>query len=121
MWRQSELVAAVKNLPGDARIYANYATGIAFLSQRKIEDLPIKFDEHTENTFSDYREKLKGIAEASQTQRTAIIYMNWNRPHFLTENELKQTLPLKKIVSTPEGSVYEVSSSMAEGEHEWQK
>ncbi len=119
-WKQSELVTAVKNLPGDTRIYANYATGIAYLSQRKIGDLPIKFDEHTEIPSADYHEKLKEIGETSRTRRTAIIYINWFRPHFISEDELQQTLGLRKIVSTPQGSIYEVSSSK-EGGQEWQK
>ena len=102
-WKQSELVSAVKDLPGDALIYANYATGIAFLSQRKIEDLPLKFDEHTENPSTDYLEKLKGIGEASRTRRTVIIYLKLPWQHVVSENELKQTLALKKSRATLKG------------------
>lgn len=120
-WTESELVKAVKILPEDALLYANYATGIAYLSQRKIGDLPIKFDEHTENPAVDYLDKLRAIGETSRTHRTAIIYMNWLRPHFVSENELQQTLILKKIVSTPQGSIFEVLGFAEEGGPAWQK
>ena len=107
-WRQSKLVASVKNLSSDTVIYANYATGIAFLSQRNIGDLPLKFDEHTEDP-NDYAPKLKEIAEQSRTQRTVILYVNYRPPHFLSEDELKQFVALKEIENTAEGVMYEVS------------
>lgn len=107
-WKQSKLVASVKNLPGDTLIYANYATGIAFLSQRKIGDLPLKFDEHTEDA-NDYVPKLQEIGERSKKQRTVILYVNYRPPHFLSENELRQFFALTEIENTAEGLIYEVS------------
>lgn len=120
-WTQSELVSAVKGLPGDTLLYANYATGIAYLSKRKIADLPIRFDEHTENPALGYREKLREIGVESGKRRTIIIYINAFRPHFVSEDELKQFFSLKKIASTPEGSIYEVSAPAEEGGQEWRK
>jgi hypothetical protein len=107
-WKRAKLVTSVKNLPGDTLIYANYATGIAFLSQRKIGDLPLKFDEHTEDP-NDYVPKLQEIGEGSKRQRTVILYVNYRSPHFLSENELRQCFALKEIENTAEGLIYEVS------------
>jgi hypothetical protein len=120
-WRQSQLVTAVKNLPDETLIYANYATGIAYLSQRKIEDLPIKFDEHTENPATGYLEKLREIGMESRRRRTIIIYISAFPPHFVSEDELNQVFSLRKISSTPEGSIYEVSALAEEGGQEWRK
>lgn len=107
-WKESGLISLVKSLPDNTRIYSQYSYPIAFLTQRKIGDLPQKFDQHTDQPVSEYFQKLKEIHETSQSQRTVILYTNNSASYFLSENELKQTLSLEKIGSFPEGSLYEV-------------
>ena len=109
LWTQSEIVRSIKDLPEDVRVYANLSILMIFLTQRPIHALPLKIDPNTEKPVSGYSEKLQEISASSQSRRTLIFYTPLRANHFPSEDELKQTLPLKKIGSAPIGLLYEVS------------
>ena len=108
LWTQSEILASIKTLPEDVRVYANLPILVIFLTQRQTYALPFKLDPNTEEPYAAYSQKLQEIRASSQSRRTLIFYIPLRTSYFPSEDELKQALSLKKIGSAPVGSLYEV-------------
>jgi Dolichyl-phosphate-mannose-protein mannosyltransferase len=107
-WTQSTIVNSIKYFPSDVRIYSNMPISVIFLTRRQVNALPYKFDPNSEKPFDNYLEKLREIGTTSKDQRTLIFYLP-GPICFPSEDDLRQTMTLKKIATGPEGSLYEVS------------
>jgi len=108
IWTRSTIVNSMKYFPTDVRIYSNLPISVTFLTHRQVNALPYKFDPNSEEPYGNYLEKLKEIGTTSKDQRTLIFYLPGPIPCFPSEDELGQTMTLKKIATGPEGSLYEV-------------
>lgn len=108
VWTRSAIMNQIKTLPNDVRVYSNLPIIVIYLTRRQVNALPYKIDPNTEEPFGDYLQKLKEIGTTSQNQRTLIFYIPVRIGAFPSEEELQLTLPLKKIATGPEGSLYEV-------------
>ena len=107
IWTRSKIVNSIKYFPTDVRIYSNLPISVIFLTRRQVNALPYKFDPNSEEPYGNYLEKLKEIGTTSKDQRTLIFYLP-GPACFPSEDELGQTMALKKIATGPEGSLYEV-------------
>ena len=108
IFTRSTIVNSIKYFPTDVRIYSNLPISVTFLTRRQVNVLPYKFDPNSEEPNTNYSEELKEIGTTSKYQRTLIFYLHGPLPCFPSEDELGQTMALKKIATGPEGSLYEV-------------
>lgn len=108
IWTRSTIVNSIKYFPTDVRIYSNLPITVIFLTRRQVNALPYKFDPNSEEPYANYPEKLKELGTTSKDQRTLIFYLPVSVACFPSEDELGQTMALKKIATGPEGSLYEV-------------
>ena len=107
VFTRSTIVNSIKYFPTDVRIYSNLPISVIFLTRRQVNALPYKIDPNSEEPNTDYLEKLKEIETTSKDQRTLIFYIP-GPLCYPSEDELEQTMALKKIATGPEGSLYEV-------------
>ena len=116
-WRNSEILGKVKSLPPAIPIYTNASEVVYFLTGRIGATFPTKgsgmlFHVKGASTRPGFYSEMAQFEKKLRAHGGLIIYLDrvtW-RSYGLSENELKEYLPLQLVEKVSDGSIYKLRS-----------
>jgi hypothetical protein len=109
LWRQSQLVAAVRGLPADTLLVSNAPDALYSLTGRRAQFIPLRANPYTGAARADYPAALTVLDARLQAQPGALVYFRWLRWrwYLAPERDLVGALPLARLVDAgAEGALY---------------
>lgn len=110
-WKESRLVQEVKALPSSVPVYTNNASAMYILTGRAVRAIPSKVNALTLTPNDDYVAQLVVMADHLRERDGILVYLT---KHGLGEmpsqQELVETLSLRLIENTADGSIYAISN-----------
>lgn len=107
-WRESFLVANVKALRDDVRVFSNAPDALYVLTGRPARLVPLKADPFTQQENPRYAEELGRLASELRGRTGVVVYFRWLRWRWYLppERELAERLRLVTVTTAREGSMY---------------
>lgn len=110
VWKESEIIQKVRDLPFGIRIYSNGAEAIYILTGKPAYRIPSKVNTRTNMRNNEYLSQLALMGKQLHNHSAVLVYFNtitW-RWYLPSERELKEALPLRLLGSGTDGSIYGV-------------
>jgi hypothetical protein len=110
VWKASETIAYVKKIPAGAPIYSNAYDAIYHLTGRPAIYLPERVIHGTGRENQNYAAEVESMRRALIERGGLLVYFNslperWFLP---SESDLNSQLPLHKIVTARDGSIFKL-------------
>jgi len=100
-WRRSETIAKVADLPPRIPIYSNRSDAIYILTGRPGCDIPKSAaSEEAQERLTEMRERLQA------GNGVVVFFARVDRPYLLSEEELREKVPLRRIFRGEDGTIY---------------
>lgn len=110
VWRESDILRKVAALPAGTTIYSNGHDAVTLVTGRPADELPGKIRLNTGQRNPNYHSDISEMGERLR-RGAVIVYLDrisW-RPHYPSEAELKQQLPLRLREKETDGSIYDIA------------
>jgi len=107
VWRVSPTLAQIRALPADVPIYANAPEAITIHTGRAAARIPRREDATTRRTNPRYTAEMAALRASVMDQRGVVVYFTQvERRAPPTEEELRDLLSLRVLVTTADGRIY---------------
>ncbi len=108
VWRESALVAEVKALRDDVRIFSNAPDALYALTGKPARLVPLKADPFTRQENADYAQELGRLERELKGRSGVVVYFRWLRWRWYLpgERELAERLRLVTVATAREGAIY---------------
>ena len=108
IWRESTLVAEVKALRDDVRVFSNAPDALYVLTGRSARFVPLKADPFTRQENPRYIDEFGRLERDLCGRSGVVVYFRWLRWRWYlpSEREVIQRLRLVTVVTTREGAMY---------------
>ena len=108
VWRESALVAEVKTLRDDVRVFSNAPDALYVLTGRPARLIPLKADPFTRRANEAFDNDLARLGRDLGNRSGVVVYFRWLRWRWYlpSERELVQRLRLGAIATAREGTIY---------------
>jgi hypothetical protein len=108
LWRESALVAEVKALRDDVRVFSNAPDALYVLTGRPARLVPLTADPFTRQENTRYAEDFGRLERDLRGRSGVVVYFRWLRWRWYlpSERELIQRLGLVTIATAREGAMY---------------
>ena len=108
VWRESALVAEVKTLRDDVRVFSNAPDALYVLTGRPARLIPLKADPFTRRANEAFDDDLARLGRDLGNRSGVVVYFRWLRWRWYlpSERELVQRLRLGAIATAREGTIY---------------
>ncbi|MEO8433359.1 MAG: glycosyltransferase family 39 protein [Pyrinomonadaceae bacterium] len=108
IWKDSQTIAYLRNLPPEVFIYSNGYDGIYYLTGRPGQFIPEKTVFVTGRANQNYEAELEKMRKTLREKKSVLVYFNtlperWYQP---AESELRIRLSLTAISTAKDGSIY---------------
>lgn len=109
-WWQSEIVQRVQMFPKETLIATNTQGALYLLTGRKTVPFPLKVNAFTREVNSEYSSQFAALRDRLSEEGGIVVYLTINEsPQELpTEEEIHDFLPLRCIIDSADGSIYQV-------------
>ena len=107
-WRHSPIIKQIKSLSPDTPIFSNGTDAIYILTGRRTWQIPSKVNPNTGQANPLYLSGLAIMREHIESKGALLVYFNkisW-RWYLPLEEELRESLPIRVLMSAPDGSIY---------------
>jgi hypothetical protein len=110
-WKESATIARIRNTPAGVPVYSNGYDAIYYLTGRRAIYVPEKVIHGTGRANQSYAAEVESMRKALGERKGFLVYFNtlperWFLP---SESDLTSQVPLAKVLTSPDGSIYEVS------------
>jgi hypothetical protein len=108
VWRESALVAEVRALRDEVRVFSNAPDALYALTGRPARLLPLKADPFTRHENARYAEELGRLEGDLRGRSGVVVYFRWLRWRWYlpSERELVERLRLVTVATAREGAMY---------------
>ena len=108
VWRESALVAEVKSLRDDVRVFSNAPDALYVLTGRPARLVPLKADPFTRQENPRYPEEVGRLERELRGRAGVVVYFRWLRWRWYLpgERELAEQLGLVTVATAREGAMY---------------
>ena len=108
VWRESALVAEVKGLRDDVRVFSNAPDALYVLTGRPARLVPLKADPFTRQENTRYSEEVGRLERELRGRSGVVVYFRWLRWRWYLpgERELAERLGLVTVATAREGAMY---------------
>lgn len=108
LWRESPLVAEVRALRDDVRVFSNAPDALYVLTGRPARLVPRKADPFTRRENERFTDELARLEQELGGRAGVVVYFRWLRWRWYlpSERELVERLRLVTIASAREGAMY---------------
>ncbi len=108
LWRESALVAEVKALRDDVRVFSNAPDALYVLTGRPARLVPLTADPFTRQANARYAEDFGRLEQDLRGRSGVVVYFRWLRWRWYlpSERELAQRLGLVTVATSWEGAMY---------------
>lgn len=118
-WTNSPVMRAVSRLPATAEIYSNGPDAVGYVAGRPAKFIPLRWMPRTgkdnpANPYGKQIETLRARLAAGDCYVVLLDRVDW-RAYTDSEENLKNALGLKLVVSLPDGRIYAGETAKSEG------
>jgi hypothetical protein len=106
-WQDLESLAFVRSLPEDRKIYSPIPEVLAFLTEKRISDIPVKYNRFTTVVNPLYNKEIDSMCKDVRENGAFIIYFNaFKMRDFPTQEEIITSCQISVLQSFTEVTVY---------------
>jgi hypothetical protein len=110
VWKESEIIRKVKELPRGIIIYTNGKDAVSFLAGRRALIIPEKVKRRNLKVNSKYSSEMAIMKERMKKNNGVLVYFDritwrWYLPQI---SELEKQMPLKLVTKCADGAIYKI-------------